>query len=99
MARAKFDGVIEAVHYTPGGQIILVRAFERRGTVWSERILIGRNELVARLKQGKRFVTGQRKEYLGSSFQIGRAVRLMQGSVVTDGQASERDHLDGVPIF
>jgi hypothetical protein len=76
MARTKFDGVIEAVHYTPGGQIILVRAYERRGAVWSERILIGRNELVGRLKQGKRFVTGQRKEYLGSNFQTGRAVRF-----------------------
>lgn len=99
MARTKFDGVIEAVRYTPGGQITLVRAYERRGAVWSERILLGRNELVGRLKQGKRFVTGQRKEYLGSNFQIGQTVRFMQGSVVTDGQASEQDHLAGVPNF
>jgi len=99
MARPKFDGVIEAVHYTPAGQIALVRAYERRGAVWSERILIGRSELVGRLKKGKRFVTGQRKEYQGSVFQFGRAVRFLQGAIVTDGQASERDQLDGVPIF
>jgi hypothetical protein len=99
MPRMRFDGVIEAVHYTPGGQITLVRAYERRGAVWSDSVLLGRNELVGRLKQGKRFVTGQRKSYLGSNFQIGLPVRYLQGSVVTDRQASERDHLAEVPIF
>ena len=99
MARSKFDGVIEAVHYTPGGQIHVVRAYERRGAVWSDSVLLKREELVGRLKQGKRFVTGQRKTYLGSNFQIGRPVRVIKGSVVTEGQASERDLLAEVPIF
>jgi hypothetical protein len=99
MARTRFDGVIEAVHYTPGGQIHVVRAYERRGAVWSDSVLLGREELVGRLEKGKRFVTGQRKTYLGSNFQIGRPVRIVKGSVVTGGQASERDHLDDVPIF
>ncbi len=32
----KFDGVIEAVRYK-NGQIAVVRAFERRGTTFSDR--------------------------------------------------------------
>jgi len=99
MARTKLDGVIEAVHYTPGGQITLVRAYERRGAVWSDSVLLGREELVGRLKKGKRFVTGFRKSYLGSNFQIGRPVHFSRGSVVTEGQATERDLLAEVPIF
>ena len=50
----KYDGVIEAVHYK-NGQIVVVRAFERRGAAFSDRVMIGRNELLDRLKDGKTF--------------------------------------------
>jgi hypothetical protein len=99
MARLKFDGVIEAVHYLPGGKIATVRAYERHGLVWSDHVLLERKELVERLERGKRFMTGERKEYLGNVFETSQKVRLSQGSVVTDGQAAERDNLAGVPIF
>ncbi len=77
MARMKIDGVIEAVRYTPGGLISIVRTYERRGAVWSDHVLLGRQELVARLRNGKRFVTGERKEYLGSVFETGATVRYV----------------------
>ena len=48
----KFDGVIEAVRYKDG-QIDVVRAFERRGAAFSDRIMIDRKELLERLKEGK----------------------------------------------
>ena len=99
MARRKLDGVIEAVRYQPGGKIEVVRAYERRGAVWTDRLLLGRKELVTRLEQGKRFVTGERKIYLGAVFEARQAVRLVEGSVVTDGQSKEQDSLAGVPIF
>jgi len=99
MARKKFDGVIETVRYHPDGKIALVSAYERRGAVWSDHVLLERNELIDRLKHGKRFVTGRRKEYLGGVFETGPAVRLVQGVLVTDGQATQRDLLSGVPIF
>ncbi len=99
MARIKLDGIIEAVRYTPGGKIEVVRAYERRGVVWSDHILIGRKELSEQLKQGKRFVVGERKIYLGSMFKTGTAVRQVQDNIVTDGQVDGRDHLNGVPVF
>ena len=53
MARKKIDGVIEAVRYTPGGMISVVRTYERRGAVWSDHIILDRTELIARLTTGK----------------------------------------------
>ncbi len=99
MARKKLDGVIEAVRYTPGGQIAVVRAYERHGVVWSDHVLLERKELSERLKQGKRFVVGERKIYLGSVFETGTAVRQLKGNIVTAGQTSGRDLLSGVPVF
>jgi len=57
--------------------ISVVRAYERRGAVWSDHIILARTELVARLTNGKHFMTGQRKEYLGSVFENGSAVHYV----------------------
>ena len=99
MTSRKVDGIIEAVRYTPGGKIAVVRVYERHGVVWSDRILIGRQELSEQLSHGKRFVVGERKTYLGSMFDTGSTVRQLQDFIVTEGQAGERDLLNGVPIF
>ena len=99
MAGKKLDGVIEAVHYAPGGRIAFVRFYERHGVVWSDTILLERKELYARLKLGKRFVVGKRQAFLGSVFITGTAVQQMEDSIVTEGQTSEGDFLDGVPVF
>ena len=99
MARIKIDGVIEAVRYTPGGMISVVRTYERRGAVWSDHIIRDRTELVARLKEGKHFVIGQRKEFLGSVFETGPAVHYVDEHIVTNGHPAARDLLAGVSIF
>ena len=99
MARAKIDGVIEAVRYTPRGEIAVVRTYERHGVVWSDYVLLERKELVERLKKGKRFVTGERKAHLGSVFETGPAVSYVDEHIVTDGQATAQDRLAGVSIF
>jgi hypothetical protein len=99
MAHEKLDGVIEAVRYTPDGRIVVVRAYERHGMVWSDHVLLERRELSERLKQGKRFVVGERKVYLGSVFSTGTAVRQIEGNIITVGQTSVRDLLSGVPVF
>jgi hypothetical protein len=99
MARMKLDGVIEAVHYTTGGNIDYVRIFERHGTVWSDQILLNRNELSARLRLGKQFKVGARKVYFGSVFNTGAGVCQIDGCIVTEGLPGGRDLLDGVPIF
>ena len=99
MAGKRVDGVIEAVRYKPGGNIAFVRAYERHGVVWSDHVLLERKELTERLKQGKRFVIGERRLYLGSVFKTGAAVCQIENNIVTDGQANGRDCLTGVPVF
>ena len=99
MARIKYDGIIEAVRYTTAGKIDMVRFYERRGAIWSDRIILGRKDLVERLNKGKRFAAGTRKEFLGSSFETGLAVQHIEEHLVTDGQPAKRDLLAGVPTF
>src|SRR6266498_1340711 len=72
----KFDGVIEAVRYR-NGQIEVVRAFERRGAAFSDHVLIERHELLKRLKEGRKFVTGKRREGFGGMFEQGQPVLVV----------------------
>src|SRR6266542_1752236 len=98
----KFDGVIEAVRYK-NGQIIAVRAFKRRGATFSDRILVDRKELLERLKKGKRFVIGIRRELLASTFEVqGQPVQVLS----RDGQEfistrsdADHDELEQTPLF
>jgi hypothetical protein len=99
MTQMKLDGVIEAVRYAPGGNIVYVLIFERHGIVWSDHILLEREELSERIKLGKRIVVGERKLYCGSVFQTGTAVTQINGDIMTEGQKGGRDLLIGVPVF
>ena len=107
----KFDGVVEAVRYK-SGQIVMVRAFERRGAAFSDRILMDRKELLGRLKDGKRFVTGKRTALMVGSLQpaqtgLRRAEDLIVLQVVSrDGKEfvstrddATQDELEQVPVF
>lgn len=102
MAKQKFDGVVEAVHYKPDGQIEWVRGFEKMGYVFSDRILIERKALIEKLKSGKKFVTGKRVPYMGNNFEVSTPLRLIgtndDAVVVTGDRKSERDYLEGVPV-
>lgn len=102
MADKKFDGVIEAARYTRTGQIDFVRAYERRGFSFSDSVLLDRKTLLERLKARKRFITGQRKIYLGSTFDAGKDVNLVTRDgrefVSTRPEAAE-DTLEGVPLI
>ena len=98
----KFDGVIEAVHYK-NGQIVTVRAYERRGAAFSDRVLIDRKDLLERLKNGKQFVIGERKEFLAGTFTETKNVVQV---VARDGKefiatraGAEHDELESTPVF
>ena len=98
---AKFDGVIEAVRYR-AGKIELVRAYERRGATFSDRVLLDRAALLERLKKGKHFVTGQRTEFLASTFAVGKPVNLIGRDstvIMTTLPQHNEDWLEGVPAF
>jgi hypothetical protein len=98
---AQFDGVIEAVRYK-GGKIDIVRAYERRGATFSDHILLNRKALIERVGQGKRFVIGQRKEFMASTFEVGKPVKLLgkdDQQIITTGDQSEYDELEDAPAF
>jgi len=103
MARKKFDGVIEAVRYNKNGQILFVRVYERRGATFSDRLLLDRKTLLEQLKSGRRFVTGQRKQFWASTFEIGKTVKALRHDgkevVTTTEQVVEHDELEYVPIL
>ena len=99
----KFDGVIEAVRYNRNGQVALVRGYELRGVTYSDRILLDRDTLLERLKAGKKFSTGQRKEFWGSTFDLGKMVKVISQDgkdfITTGDEASKRDEFEDIPAF
>ncbi len=102
MAGKTFDGVIEAVRYTPDGKIDLVRAYERRGGAFSDVLLLRRGELLERLQKGRKFVTGFRREFMAGTFEAGKDLQLSgaEGNqVISAGAANGRESLEGVPVF
>ena len=104
MAQVKYDGVIEAVRYAPPGRVAIVRAYERRGPTFSDRVLISREELVRRLQAGKRFVSGERQPLLASTFTVTAAIRLVGKDgqkylAAADAPLTGSDSLVGVPLF
>ncbi len=97
----KYDGVIEAVRYK-NGQIVVVRAFERRGAAFSDRVLIDRKELLDRLKDGKKFVIGTRKELLAGTFEEGKPVKIVtrdSKDFISTRDGADRDELEQAPVF
>lgn len=98
----KFDGVIEAVRYKDG-QIEVVRAFERRGSAFSDRIMVPRHELLERIKSGKKFVVGKRREFLAGTFDVQETPLQV---VARDGKEfiatrkdADHDELERAPVF
>jgi hypothetical protein len=98
----KLDGVIEAVHYK-NGQIMTVRAFERRGATFSDRVLIDRKELLERLKNGQKYVIGKRKEFLAGTFEVqGNPVEVQNRDgkeIIATYPNADHDELEQAPVF
>jgi hypothetical protein len=103
MAHKKLDGVIEAVHYGENGQLEWVRAYKKRGPVFSDIMILDRTSLVTLLKAGKQLYTGKRIPYMGSNFEVLLPVRLVDRGgkeILTTGDRShESDCLEDVPII
>ena len=104
MAKTKnFDGVIEAAHYAPNGQIEWVRAYLRKGFVFTDVMLLDRPTLLKQLKDGARFYTGKRKPYLGNVFELAQPVRVegrdSSERIVAGNSPGKQDNLEGAPLF
>ena len=97
----KIDGVIEAVRYK-NGQIVLVRAYERRGPTFSDRVLLERKTLLERLKKGQLYITGSREELLASTFKNGKSILLVTQDghdLLATNVNATRDELEDAPVF
>jgi hypothetical protein len=98
----KFDGVVEAVRYK-NGQIEIVRAFERRGAAFTDRILLKRNQFLDRLKKGKKYYVGKRKEFLAGSFDVqDEPVQVVDRNgqeIISTRAEADRDELEQAPVF
>ena len=103
MAKFDYDGVVQAVHYDDQGQVKWVRAFLRRGPIWSDYVQIDRETLVDKINSGTRFRIGKRLPYKGGTFETTFPIELEkvngnQVLVAGEGQA-KTDHLEGVPLI
>ena len=97
----KIDGVIEAVRYK-NGQITVVRAYERRGATFSDRVLVDRKTLLERLQKGKQYVTGSREELHARTFSLGKYVKIVKQNdreLLSTSENATHDELEKVPAF
>ena len=98
----KFDGVIEAVRYK-NGQIEFVRTFERRGAAFTDRIMLNRHEFLERLKKGKKYFIGKRKEFLAGTFEIEekpvQVVKRDGQEFISTRAEADHDELEQAPVF
>ena len=103
MAKIDYDGVIQAAHYNDDGQLGWVRAFLRRGPVWSDAVQIERAGLVDKINAGLRFRTGERLLYQGGTFETSLPVKLVKVNnhqvLLAGDSEGEVDKLEGVPLI
>ena len=97
----KVDGVIEAVRYK-NGQIVIVRAYERRGATFSDHVLLERKTLLERLQKGQQYITGSREELRASTFKVGKSVLIVKQDnreLLATRENATRDELEELPVF
>jgi hypothetical protein len=99
----KVDVVIVAARYDmASGRLAQAQAYERRGAVWTDVLLLDREALMARLRARRKVYAGAPKAEVPGDFTVRGEIHL-QG---TNGRAwlalgntrVERDEL-GVPVF
>jgi hypothetical protein len=97
----KMDGVIEAARYK-NGQLLIVRAYERRGAAFSDCLLLERKTLLERMQKGKQYLTGSREELRAGTFKVGKPVlivKLDDRELLATRKTATCDELEGVPVF
>jgi len=75
----------------------------RWGAAWSDRVILSREELIQKIKTGKRIMTGQRVEFMAGTFNISHQVKVTGPAgqeILVSGLSNEnRDHLEDVPVL
>lgn len=103
MAKPRYDGVVQAVRYDDQGQVLWVRAFLRRGQVWSDQMVLKRSALIEQIKSGKRIVVGQRTRFSGATFETTDPVTVVNVNsheiLITGDTKAKTDSLPDVPLI
>jgi len=103
MIKVNYDGVLEAVHFKPNGELDWARVYLRMGAAFTDRILLSRQVFIEQLKAGKRFMLGERRQYLGGIFDVTEPIRLLMRDhnpvIVLDDRRATQDDLSGVPVI
>ncbi|MBE9475064.1 MAG: hypothetical protein IMY85_09255 [Chloroflexi bacterium] len=103
MAKPKYDGVVQAVRYDDEGQVLWVRAFLRRGPIWSDHIQLDRNDLIEKINSGMKLMTGERLPYYGSTFETYMPVKVVKANnheiLIAGDVRGDTDCLEGVPLI
>lgn len=97
----RVDVVLTSARYDAQGRLDLAKGYLRRGLVWSDVVLLRREELIDMLRSGLRVVVGRPRKLPGD-FDIGASVRLdgslEGGRLSANGSRGEGDQL-GLPLF
>lgn len=99
--KKKIDGIIEAVRYK-NGQIVVVRAYERRGAAFSDYVLLDRKTLLERLQKGEQYASGLRKHLYANTFTVGKPILVVKENnheFLATRENTTCDELEGVPVF
>jgi hypothetical protein len=102
MKKEKIDGVVETVHYAQDGQVAYVRAYQRRGTTFSDVVLIKRDELVKLIKAGSIYYTGERICGMGTEFKTFdklQVVPSVEGEMLLTASSGKQDNLGSTPLL
>lgn len=97
----QIDGVIESVRYK-NGQILVVRAYERRGATYSDWVVLDRKTLLERLQKGQQFISGSRNDLMASTFTLSKPIMLVKADdreYIATYKSASKDELENVPLF
>jgi hypothetical protein len=103
LSQPEFDGVIETVRYSSTGRLDLVRVYEKRGPIFSDLVLLTRDQLIQKLHSGKIFYVGKRIPLNASTFELSVPVFMAgqagQEIIVSGRQRGDNDDIQGAPLF
>ena len=97
----RIDVIIVAAHYGPDRRLAWAQAYERRGSVWGDKVLLDRRALLEHLQRKKRVFTGEARALPGD-FALGHAVELRRngaGASLTAGAKTAATDDLGVPVL
>ncbi len=84
-----------------GQRITVARGYERWGDVWSDLLILDRDALIRRLKDGRRIFTGRLKDLPGDFDLLARVSLGDGGGSIRAGSRARSESADdlGIPLF